>query len=105
MRFGDSKFNPKFQTEVVRGSTDSGLARHQHIGFTIDLTFIADKEMPIIEDVPIEEPVEEPVEEPTEEPVELGVILLYEDAYPDMDANRPFRRFREELYYDEHYGG
>ena len=50
VRFADSKFNPKFQTEVsgVKGVGDygerTGLARREHVGFEIELAFVALKD-------------------------------------------------------------
>lgn len=50
VRFADSKFIPKFQTEVsgVKGVGDygerTGLARRKHVGFEIELTFVALKD-------------------------------------------------------------
>ena len=40
VRLAESKFNPKFQTEVFLGRFDSGFARRKIVGFEIELSFI-----------------------------------------------------------------
>ena len=87
VRFGDSKFNPKFQNEVVDERMFKGLAKHHHIGFTVDLTFIEAKEFPSITVEPVEDDTvdddttaEDTTSEDTtveEDGVEYGLALLY----------------------------
>lgn len=65
VRLTESKYNPKFQTEVIYKRTTDGLAGRKTIGFTIDLSFIEAKEQPILQILPNPEPTYDPPDDDT----------------------------------------